>query len=312
MITPPDDLTDDELLATLRSGWDLDPHQLRYAAVGFGSHHWILTERSGRRWFVTSDVVARPGSEARLQAALDTCYQLRHRAGLDFVVAPVHRPDGGLLGRVGRHLVAVYRYLECASARSPSTDELVAMIVAVHRVGSVRDTTPVEDFMIMERGALSDALDPGRTPAPGPYGRDFVELLDHHRGALERAFTDYDRLADRLRSDTTDWVITHGEPKPDNTMITEDGPVLIDWDTVRLAPPERDVWMTDAAETYQQQSGRVIDPEIIDFYRLRWDLDDLANYSAWFTATHQATPDTKIGWDASVQVCARLTERYRN
>jgi aminoglycoside phosphotransferase (APT) family kinase protein len=39
-----------------------------------------------------------------------------------------------------------------------------------------------------------------------------------------------------------DRVITHGEPHPGNLMVTDRGPVLIGWDTVGLARPERDLW----------------------------------------------------------------------
>ncbi len=37
-------------------------------------------------------------------------------------------------------------------------------------------------------------------------------------------------------------VITHGEPHAANVMGSPGGLVLVDWDTVLLAPPERDLW----------------------------------------------------------------------
>ena len=53
----------------------------------------------------------------------------------------------------------------------------------------------------------------------------------------------YDALVagDGRRTDA-EVVLTHGEPHPGNTMRTEDGWRLIDWDTARIAPPERDLW----------------------------------------------------------------------
>ena len=39
-------------------------------------------------------------------------------------------------------------------------------------------------------------------------------------------------------------VVTHGEPHPGNVLRMQAGGLrLVDWDTVRLAPPERDLWM---------------------------------------------------------------------
>ena len=37
--------------------------------------------------------------------------------------------------------------------------------------------------------------------------------------------------------------MTHGEPHAGNVMRTDEGRLLVDWDTVALAPPERDLWM---------------------------------------------------------------------
>jgi spectinomycin phosphotransferase len=38
-------------------------------------------------------------------------------------------------------------------------------------------------------------------------------------------------------------VVTHGEPHPGNILRAAGGLYLIDWDTVGLALPERDLWM---------------------------------------------------------------------
>jgi hypothetical protein len=47
-----------------------------------------------------------------------------------------------------------------------------------------------------------------------------------------------------------------GESKADNTLITASGPVPVDRDTVRLAPPARDIWMTEAVNNHTAVTGR--------------------------------------------------------
>jgi hypothetical protein len=73
--------------------------------VGFGDHHWELTDSAGRRWFVT--VAGLSGPErgtgpavgyADLRAAMDTVTALAG-AGLEFAVAPVPTTDGQSLAR---------------------------------------------------------------------------------------------------------------------------------------------------------------------------------------------------------------------
>jgi hypothetical protein len=53
--TPPTDLPDAALRTALETGWSLDAAALAYRPVGFGSHHWELTDGTGVHWFVTVD-----------------------------------------------------------------------------------------------------------------------------------------------------------------------------------------------------------------------------------------------------------------
>jgi spectinomycin phosphotransferase len=47
---PPDNIDQRELARALSERWGLAPAQLRYAPVGFGDHHWELTDTAGSRW----------------------------------------------------------------------------------------------------------------------------------------------------------------------------------------------------------------------------------------------------------------------
>lgn len=52
-----------------------------------------------------------------------------------------------------------------------------------------------------------------------------------------------------MRDTTPGWVVTHGEPHPGNVIRTSHGLRIIDWTTVQMAPPERDLWMLTSAFT---------------------------------------------------------------
>jgi spectinomycin phosphotransferase len=92
MRTPPQDLTEAEVGVAVAAHWDVVAETIEYAPVGFGSHHWVLTGATGRRWFVTADAVADSAERlAELTAALTTAHALRHRCGLEFVVPPASR-----------------------------------------------------------------------------------------------------------------------------------------------------------------------------------------------------------------------------
>jgi spectinomycin phosphotransferase len=92
-------------------------------------------------------------------------------------------------------------------------------------------------------------------------------------------------------------------------MVTTRGPVLIDWDTVGLGRPERDLWWVlgdagdpgdpgDEGRRYTEATGRAINPDALTFYRIRWTLDDLAAFTQQLRAEHGRTPDAAEAWQA--------------
>ena len=74
------------------------------------------------------------------------------------------------------------------------------------------------------------------TPGLGPYARPAAELLTTHADGVGQALSRYEDLVCAARADLRGLVLTHGEPHPGNTMRTEDGWWLIDWDTALVGP----------------------------------------------------------------------------
>jgi thiamine kinase-like enzyme len=138
------------------------------------------------------------------------------------------------------------------------------------------------------------------TPALAESDR---ELLMHTLQSARRTIADSGAAEQLL----------HGEPHPGNIIriaaaaahADADGGamMLIDWDTVGLAPPERDLWMV-ATETgaelrrYTELTGRPVDMAAIELYRLRWALDDLSCFVRDLRAPHHRTPGTEHAWQA--------------
>ncbi|MFD0822401.1 phosphotransferase family protein, partial [Micromonospora zhanjiangensis] len=100
------------------------------------------------------------------------------------------------------------------------------------------------------------------------------------------------------------WVVTHGEPHPGNLIRHPAGLRLVDWETVRLAPPERDLWLLthgaddadDLLRRYASATGRPVDPTALAHYRLRWELADIAGYVVELRGPHGTGADTAASW----------------
>jgi spectinomycin phosphotransferase len=93
-------------------------------------------------------------------------------------------------------------------------------------------------------------------------------------------------------------VLTHGEPHPGNLLRAGGRWLLIDWETALVAPPERDLWPGNGSfrDAYVRRGGRDVRPEVIELYRLRWRLSEIALYTALFRGEHGDTEDERLSW----------------
>jgi spectinomycin phosphotransferase len=174
---------------------------------------------------------------------------------------------------------------------------IIDLLAELHRTAPPT-TTPVRPVQPAGRGLLEDAVRETNRPwRGGPYAEPARALVAEHAGTLRRRLEEFDRLAGKAGEP----VLTHGEPHPGNLLRTGEGRLLlVDWDTVGLAAPERDLWHVarDPADLarYADATGRAPDPVALDLYRLRWALDDVAEFVAWFRAPHGRTPDAEVSW----------------
>ena len=245
---------------------------------------------------------------ARLRASLLSAVALRD-AGCAFVVAPVPGDGGEPAVRFGgRFAVAVYPFVdgersgwgEWTPARRAGALDMVA---AVHTApGWARRDALADDFGVPFRGQLEAACG-GWVPAEcGPYTQPVARLLREHAAPLRRWLDRYDGLVALAGEQSGRDVLTHGEPHPGNIMRSGDGWLLIDWDTALVAPPERDLWGIDPGDGsvfdgYAAATGVTPLPEIIELYRVRWDIADIAYDTARFFRPHSADANDVESWE---------------
>lgn len=300
MLTPPQDVSEQALTAALTREWGVVPATLTYRPVGFGSHQWAMTDRAGTGWFATADDLGTDPDDrwARLRGALDAARGL-HRLGHAFVLAPVTTAGDEPVARLGaRWALSLFPLVEGESfdfggyADPAHRRAVLDMLLTVHAApAGVRDRAPHDDHDVPHRDAL-EALLAGKAPADaGPYAARAAELFAAHAGAVRDLLGRHDELAAGV--DPAGAVLTHGEPHPGNTLRTADGWRLIDWESARVAPPERDLWLLgdEALGPYAEATGVTPRPELLEMYRIRWDLTDLAIEAARFGGPHAGTAE---------------------
>jgi spectinomycin phosphotransferase len=318
----PAGLADAAVAAALLRHWQLDVADLRYATVGYGGYHWTAVDDAGGRWFVTASRLTSAADLGDLQATMRTARDLAD-AGLEFVVAPMRAGCGEVVIRPWpEYAISVFPFVDGVPGQwgdtfsTPDRAAMTEMLAVLHTASAPATAAPVRDLSPRSRTHLDISLrERGRPWRGGPYAEPARALVAEHAGGLATALAVFDDLAAQVAASCA-LVLTHGEPKPNNLIRRGHDLLLIDWDTVGLAPPERDLWwiLSDSgAEVarYAELTGREVSQQAVSFYRMRWDLDDVGLLLADFRAAHQQDKDTEVGWAGLVATVRRLVESAR-
>jgi spectinomycin phosphotransferase len=311
----------DSLTAVLASDWALDVRDLTYVPKGVGAYHWHVAGSRTEQYFVTvDDLGTKPwlGREPdatfdALVAAYSTAWTLHHDDQLSLVVPPIRSRHGSIAARFDqRHSIAVFPYVEGTAGdwgESMPRDERVVLVRDLARLHDAErgrhGGIQRRHHVLPERGALMDALDSLDQPWSGGAHAERArqELSESAPNVLNR-LARFDELAAELDRASSLPVVTHGEPHPGNLIRTSHGFRLIDWDTVALAEPERDLWMlwdrTDDLGAYTGATGHTVDPVAIEFYALAWTLSDIASFADMFRHQHERTQWAEQKWTGFV------------
>lgn len=325
----PEEFEAGALIGFLADGWGFDVKTADYAAVGAGSYHWVVSDLEGTRGFVTVDDLdhkpwlgdTRQSVFDGLRRAFETAIALRD-GGLGFVVAPIPTSRGEAVLRSGtRYTVALFPFVVGQPGRYGHYDTaeraaVVTMLAELHEstpaVGSVARRIDLE---LPGRRQLEGALQElNQTWLGGPFSEPARQALAPHAFDVVELLALADRLSAVVERHSTNWVVTHGEPHAGNVMRTDESHVLVDWDTVALAPPERDLWMLvgDTAEDaafYANSTGHELDHVALNFFRLTWDLADLAAFTDTLRSPHGHSEDTVQAYDGLTE-CVTIRDRW--
>ena len=310
----PEEFEASALVPCLADGWGFDVEDVDYAPVGGGSYHWVVHDFEGTRGFVTVDDLdrkpwlghARESVFDGLRRAFDTAVALRD-GGLAFVIAPSPTNRGETVLRIGpRYTIALFPFVDGQAGQfghyeTAERAAVFAMLAELHNATpAVASVVRRVDLELPGRRRLEKALhELNETWSGGPFSEPTRKALAEHASYVAELLTVADRLSDDVATSSTDWVVTHGEPHAANLLRTDEGYALVDWDTVALAPPERDLWML-------AEEGVQLDQVAVDFFRLTWELADIAAFTDVLRSPHRYSEDTAKAYDGLTTYLTRL------
>jgi spectinomycin phosphotransferase len=288
MLLPNPEIDERALAGLVAARYGAAPTRLAFAPVGGDGWHY----RCPPFW-----VSVRRDRQGHCPAAYRAAGELRD-AGLDFVLAPLPDATGRIVHRLGRFPVVVLPLVEGATLfeaglRRGEAEQIHGMCLRLH---AARGATPLaaETFDLPFRDELRSGLERALHAGPhlGPYAEALRDLIARNRSRILAMLAETEALAVACRADPLPFVPTHGEPDHGNVLRDTAGRLyLIDWGELRLGPPERD---------WASLEGLGLAPParapFMRFYHLRWDLGEIAEYTARFAAPHPGNAEDDDRW----------------
>jgi spectinomycin phosphotransferase len=272
----PSDISDAAVLDAVRTHWQSGIDTVEYLPVGFGAHHWRASQDGRPVLFVTLDRLGVRHDLAQLTAAYAGAAALA-AAGLEFVHAGLP-PYAVALGQAA---LSVTPWVDGTSPHQISPATTRDMLTRLHRT----PPPPVPVWRPLVSPAFPTDLG-ARVRVPwtlGPYGEQAREAISARLSEVEVWMARYHRRNAEAVERT--WVATHGEPHQANQLVTDHGTLLVDWETLKLAPAERD--LTNLGDG---------DPAMLEMFDLEWRLGEINAYATWFAAPHTGTEDDAIAY----------------
>ncbi|MFE6691855.1 phosphotransferase [Streptomyces sp. NPDC057743] len=266
-----------------------DIAEITYLPWGFGAHHWRMTGTGGTL-FVTLDQLAPRHTRASLEAAYAGAAAL-FAGGLAVVCAPLPSRSGRFTVEVAGGALSVTPWLAGrtpteAEAREPHhVRTVVAALAALH---GAEPPSGLGDWAPVVGPSFAEELR-ARTARPwgsGPLGEEARRAIAARRDAIRRWTVRYHELAEVAVTHRDRWVPTHGEPHFANQLVDARGLRLVDWESLVLAPPERDYGDLLAAGAEVPH-----DPTMTELFALDWRLSEIAEYARWFASPHTGNED---------------------
>ena len=334
MLAEPRDLSVETVLATVRAGWDPAVTWAEHLPVGSAAFHWQAGADAGPRWFVTVDPVADADEDRRTSGCYAAAAQLS--ATLDFVLAPAPGVLGETSARLSAsYLLSVAPYVEGQSVGEPDAGpgrgrfaddqaraDVASMLARLHTARRPAGIPTWQPRIGWRSSARRQQLDAVRNATPwdtGPLAHPAWQVVTGAAPLLDRVIRRFDLLAGAASGSIAAWVPTHGEPHADNVLATPGGPRLVDWATLAVAPPERDLRHVlpeaegnDPELAYLASGGapRVMSEDLLELFALEAHVAGVAGAAAVLAGPHQGGPDDERALEGLDTELAALSSRW--
>jgi thiamine kinase-like enzyme len=218
------------LLDFVKREYGIEPIDIKPAKRGFYGETWKLITATAA-FFVK--VVYAPEHKPFYERSLPVVQHLCDH-GIDFVGRIVKTTSTKLYSRFDGATIALFDWIEGENRQTDATKiEEYKMLAKVYKVPASGIFIASEDFTAKDANDFYERWS-------NLQDESVSSLLEKNRLKIEHRAKRLNVFSKICSSDTSGFFITHGDAGG-NFLVGESN-YIIDWDTAKLAPPERDAW----------------------------------------------------------------------
>jgi spectinomycin phosphotransferase len=306
------DLADAQLIACLQHNYGLQIGQVDFLPLGNDMNTAVYRVVAGdaRPYFLK----LRSGSFDEITVVIP---HLLTEQGMTQIIAPIPTSSGQLWARMDAFAVMLFPFVAGRNGFEVEISdrqriEIGAALKRMHTANlpeAVRQRLPRESYSPywrdIVRGFQARAED---TAFAEPIAAQLATLLRSKRAIVDDLVLRAELFGADLRARTLELVLCHADIHAGNLLIDSHGALfIVDWDTLILAPKERDlmfigagtdaVWLSAREHTlfYQGYGITEIDMNALAYYRYERIVEDIAAYCEQILLTDQGGDDRAEG-----------------
>jgi|GEM_PF-3509977 len=224
-----------------------------------------------------------------LEGTLSLASRLYER-GISSIPYPIQASNGNLEIKYGKYAIIVTNFIEGKNPKfSPAITKKFAQLIAkIHQVDVRNINLPVEPFDTSYANKLREQIK--TLEEKRRLNKQMAKLkglLLPRKNLLLNQLKKLDGFCNKSKNKKKKLVITHGDLILDNLLIDRKKNIfIVDWDTARLAPVERDVWFFTGTygatflQSYKKFNPPIkIDIDLISFYMYKRYIEDMVYWA---------------------------------
>ncbi len=283
--------TDNEIIDIVSKGYGIKILKLNYVDIG-SFYVFILDIENNNKLFLK--IYPKEKSLVPIQPTIQSLnkmgtvlHRLRHGSGIKNLSYCIPNLQGKYCYETPKFIFIIFEYVEGFhpeySPNQLNSDKLAEIFTHLHSVPPSKfPDLDRENFDIQFALGIAPWIYQQITIINTKNADVMLAVLHKEKGKLIHALENLQNWQDIYSKKVMNYVITHGDPHHYNVLQTPLDLWLVDWDGIKIAPIERDLWFYEDMPLFDIYSklnnNYKIDIQLCHFYRLQRFLEDIHYY----------------------------------